>query len=73
MRLLDWLGRERMTRRDFACRVGVSPSDMTGICRGTQWVSAKTALAIERETQGEVTVADILGAYRENSRAVAAE
>lgn len=64
MQLTEWLDREGLTRRAFADRIGVNPSDMTGICRGTQWVSVKTALAIERETGGEVTVADILETHR---------
>lgn len=64
MLLSDWLDRTRMTRLAFAKRVGVNPSDMTELCRGTQWVSARVAMAIERETGGCVTVADILRAYR---------
>ena len=64
MLLTEWLEQEGMTRSAFAIRVGLNPSDVTGICNGTQWVSARTALAIENETAGKVTVSDILDAYR---------
>jgi DNA-binding transcriptional regulator YdaS (Cro superfamily) len=63
MRLIDWITREGITRRDFGARVGLSPTGIGDVCRGRVWVSAAVAKAIERETRGEVTVADLLAAY----------
>jgi 3,4-dihydroxy 2-butanone 4-phosphate synthase/GTP cyclohydrolase II len=71
MRLADWLDQNGITKTAFAARAGISPSTMTDLCRGTQWVSATVALAIERETEGAVTVADLLAEYRANQERAA--
>lgn len=60
MLLSDWLQRERVSRSDFADRIGVSPSHVTGLCDGTSWPSRKVARAIGRETGGAVTADDFL-------------
>lgn len=60
MLLSEWITREGITRSEFAARVGMSPSDITGLCRGHQWLSRKTAVAIKRATRGEVTPNDFL-------------
>lgn len=64
MELTDWLDLRGVTKSAFGERIGVSPSTMTDLCRGTQWVSARVAVAIERETEGQVTVADLLRTYQ---------
>lgn len=60
MLLSDWLIREGITRSDFAARIGVSPPTITDLCQGNQWLSRKTAKAIEKATRGEVTAADFV-------------
>lgn len=60
MLLAEWLSREKITRTDFATRVGVSPSHVTGICDGASWPSRKLILEIERQTSGEVTANDFV-------------
>ena len=65
MLLRDWLTLTKTTKAAFGWRIGVTPSAMTGICRGTRWVSARVARAIERETLGAVTVRDLLEAIQD--------
>lgn len=65
MLLRDWLTLTNTTKAAFGGRIGVSPSAMTGISRGTRWVSARVARAIERETRGAVTVRDLLDGIQE--------
>ena len=60
MLLADWLSRERMTRSEFATRIGVSAATISDLCQGNQWLSRKTAKAIELATGGEVTAADFV-------------
>ena len=60
MRLRDWLVLTQTTQAAFAGRIGYSPTSMTGLIRGRKWVSARIARAIERETNGAVTVRDLL-------------
>ena len=62
MLLADWLAVTKTTKAAFAGRIGVTPSAMTDLCRGTKWVSARVARAIERATGGAVTVRDLLDA-----------
>lgn len=64
MMLSEWLALTGETKIAFGERIGVSPSTMTDLCRGTQWVSPRVAMAIERETGGAVTVADLLRAFQ---------
>lgn len=64
MQLSHWLEREKarrgLTRQEFARAIGRSPGLVTQICDGG-WVSQDTALAIYRETKGEVTPNDLAG------------
>ncbi len=61
MKLGDWLKRKRVTRADFARRIGVSPGAVTPICREHgPWLSRETAERIVAETQGAVTPNDFL-------------
>lgn len=65
MMLADWLVREGIGRKAFGARIEASPATMTDLCSGRVWVRAEKAIAIERETGGEVTVLDLLKKYRE--------
>jgi len=71
MLLSDWIRREGITRRTFAARIGATPTMITDWCSGKYWPSRPMALAIEQETQGEVTAADFvhLGTAAEPERA----
>lgn len=60
MLLTDWLARERITRSAFAAMIGVSAPTITDLCQGNQWLSRRTARAIEAATNGEVTAADFV-------------
>ncbi len=60
MLLSDWLIREGVKRSDFAQRIGVSAATITDLCQGKQWLSKKTARAIEIATDGAVTAADFV-------------
>jgi 3,4-dihydroxy 2-butanone 4-phosphate synthase / GTP cyclohydrolase II len=63
MKLGDWLKRNRVTRADFARRIGVSPGAVTLICREHgSWLSRETAERIVAETVGAVTPNDFLKA-----------
>ena len=61
MKLDDWLRRNRVTRAEFARRIGVSPGAVTQICREDgAWLSRETAERIVAETGGDVTPNDFL-------------
>lgn len=64
MKLSDWLETQKrahgLTREEFARRIGRSPATITVVCDGG-WVSQDTALAIFRETKGQVTPNDLAG------------
>jgi|SRR3954463_16794648 DNA-binding transcriptional regulator YdaS (Cro superfamily) len=64
MLLADWLVLTATTKSAFAARIGVTPSAMTALTRGTKWTSARVARAIERETRSAVTVRDLLDAMQ---------
>ena len=65
MKLADWLSRKRMSRTEFARRIGVSPGAVTLLCNSEQaWMSRDTAALIARETKGAVTPNDFLPAGR---------
>jgi 3,4-dihydroxy 2-butanone 4-phosphate synthase/GTP cyclohydrolase II len=69
MLLSDWLIREGINRSKFAADIGVSPATITDLCQGNQWLSRKTAKAIELATLGEVTAADFVHIAREGKAA----
>jgi 3,4-dihydroxy 2-butanone 4-phosphate synthase/GTP cyclohydrolase II len=60
MTLRDWLEKNRVSRADFAKRVGVSDVQITRIINGDRQASLKLALAIERETGGIVRPRDLM-------------
>ena len=77
MKLAQWLSRFKISRVDFARRIGVSPGAITLMCRNEgAWVSRETAERVFVETQGAVTPNDFLGlnsdtiGIREMSRSV---
>lgn len=60
MLLADWLTREKVSRKAFADRIGMSPPYVTGICEGAIWPSRDVAARIASETGGEVTANDFI-------------
>lgn len=60
MILADWLKKNDIRRRDFAARIGVTPSAITDYCERGVWPKKETMQAIVRETAGEVTANDFL-------------
>jgi 3,4-dihydroxy 2-butanone 4-phosphate synthase/GTP cyclohydrolase II len=61
MKLMDWLSRHRVSRAEFARRIGVTPGAVTQLCNNeAAWLSRETALLILRETRGAVSPNDFL-------------
>ena len=60
MRLADWIKKERITRRDFAGIIGVTPPYITALCDNTVWPGKDVAGRIAAATKGEVTPGDFL-------------
>jgi 3,4-dihydroxy 2-butanone 4-phosphate synthase / GTP cyclohydrolase II len=61
MKLDAWLKLNRVSRTDFARRIGLSKGAISQICnQENAWVSRETAAQILRETQGAVTPIDFL-------------
>lgn len=65
MTLAEWLAipnedGSRKRRRDFAARVGVSPTMITEYAEGRMWPGRDKIEAIVRETAGAVTANDFL-------------
>src|SRR5689334_5158828 len=61
MKLAEWLRTNRMSRTDFARRIGLSPAAITQLCNHeAAWMSRETAETIMRETAGAVTPNDFL-------------
>jgi 3,4-dihydroxy 2-butanone 4-phosphate synthase/GTP cyclohydrolase II len=66
MKLARWLAipnddGTRKRRRDFAARIGVTPSMITAYCEDRMWPGKERMEAIVRETGGEVTPNDFIG------------
>lgn len=51
-----------MKRKDFAERIGVSPSYVTALCDGTVWPGRDVAKRIRDVTEGDVTADSFLDA-----------
>src|SRR5579862_9426575 len=72
MKLAEWLKQNRVSRVDFARRIGVSPGAVTQLCNNqAAWLSRETAVLVSRETAGDVTPNDFLalgGPWREHKR-----
>lgn len=64
MKLQDWLDAEKLTGAAFGERIGMSQGAVSKIARGAVWPEASTIAAIELETKGQVTAADILETYQ---------
>lgn len=65
MKLADWLNipnedGSRKRRRDFAVRIGVTPSMVTAYCENRMWPGREKMEAIARETDGAVTPNDFI-------------
>lgn len=60
MKLRAWLKAHNMTMEMFADRVGVAHSTVSRLCTGKLFPSRELALAIRKETNGEVTPDDFL-------------
>lgn len=65
MKLADWLNipnddGSRKRRRDFAARIGVTPSMVTAYCENRMWPGREKMEAIARETDGAVTPNDFI-------------
>lgn len=59
-----WLESADVKRSDFAKNIGCSPSHLTLVSQGKRGVSLELALSIQRETDGAVTVEQLLEARR---------
>lgn len=60
--LKTWLSNAPLKRGEFARCVGCSPAHLTLVTQGKRGVSLELALNIQRETNGEVTVEQLLEA-----------
>ncbi|MBZ6076232.1 3,4-dihydroxy-2-butanone-4-phosphate synthase [Microvirga puerhi] len=61
MKLAEWLSRNRVSRVEFARRIGVTPGAVTQLCNSdSAWMSRDTADLIARVTRGAVTPNDFL-------------
>lgn len=70
MKLADWLkipnlDGTRKRRRDFAARIGVSPTMITAYCDDNMWPRREIMEAIYRETSGAVTPTDFINTNAE--------
>lgn len=63
--LKAWRNARSVTQSDFAERIRATAASVSRIEAGDQWPSGDIIGAIERETDGEVTAADILSTYQE--------
>jgi 3,4-dihydroxy 2-butanone 4-phosphate synthase/GTP cyclohydrolase II len=62
MKLAVWLRKHRVSRSDFAQRIGVTHGAVSQLCNDdSRWLSRETAELIVRETKGAVTPNDFLG------------
>jgi 3,4-dihydroxy 2-butanone 4-phosphate synthase / GTP cyclohydrolase II len=62
MKLSDWLHENRVSRSEFAERIGMSPAMVTQMCADDVWPGPETFEKIITETKGEVTPNDFLEA-----------
>lgn len=65
MKLRTFLKRNRLTRKAFAKRVGISPQAVGYYVKGQRRPSLATAIDIVKATEGAVTLRDLLDAVRE--------
>jgi DNA-binding transcriptional regulator YdaS (Cro superfamily) len=77
MKLADWLAirnpdGSRKRRRDFAARIGVTPTMVTEYAEGRIWPGRARIEAIVRETDGEVGPTDFVSPEAQQRIAAAA-
>jgi DNA-binding transcriptional regulator YdaS (Cro superfamily) len=60
MKLRDYLHFYELTKTAFARSIDISPVYIQQICKGKKLPSKKLCRVIERETNGEVTLADLI-------------
>jgi DNA-binding transcriptional regulator YdaS (Cro superfamily) len=60
MKLSDWLKQTKTRKYQFAERIGVAPSVVGDYCKGLYVPRPSVAVAIMRETAGQVTANDFL-------------
>lgn len=60
MKLKRWLRENKISQRKFAFDLGIHWQHLNGIVNGTRKASSKLALEIEKATNGEVTLRDLL-------------
>jgi len=72
MLLRDWMERHGVSDDDLAARIGRHRTDCFRYRRGQHVPRAEVIIAIERETNGEVTAEDLLAAYMERRQLKAA-
>lgn len=78
MKLSDWLAIKnpdgsRKRKRDFAAKIGVSPSMVTEYAEGRMWPRRELLEAIVRETDGQVGPADFLSPETQQRLAAVAQ
>jgi DNA-binding transcriptional regulator YdaS (Cro superfamily) len=62
MKLTDFLASEKMTRADFACRIGVHPVTVSKWCSGAMRPGWAAIERIQAVTEGRVTAQDFMAA-----------
>jgi DNA-binding transcriptional regulator YdaS (Cro superfamily) len=77
MKLADWLAirnpdGSRKRKRDFAAKIGVSPTMVTEYAEGRMWPGRERIEAIVRETNGEVGPTDFVSSEAQEKIAAAA-
>lgn len=78
MKLSDWLAipnadGSRKRKRDFAARIGVTPSMVTEYALGRMWPGREKIEAIVRETAGKVGPADFVSPETQATLAMATQ
>jgi len=63
MKLLEYLEKANLSTEEFARIIGISTTGMFHYLAGRRRPSQKTAIKIEKATQGHVTVKDLRGKY----------
>lgn len=61
MKLKDYIDKLQMAPSSFARLIGMSPVTILALYNGTGRTRPSTASKIEKETNGEVTYAEIMG------------
>jgi 3,4-dihydroxy 2-butanone 4-phosphate synthase/GTP cyclohydrolase II len=60
MKLRDYLHVNRIKRKDFAAKIGVSPAAITLLCESDTWPRRKMIERIAAVTDGQVTANDFM-------------